>query len=66
MARIIIKCRYTGHYVFTGIDTEKAPLIRSGRVSCPYCVAEHVWTADDAHLDESKKNAMKPIVRQAS
>ena len=21
MARIIIKCRYTGHYVFTGIDT---------------------------------------------
>ena len=45
MARIVIRCQYTGHYVFTGFDTQTAPAVAGGRIFCPYCVAEHVWSA---------------------
>jgi hypothetical protein len=66
MARIVIRCQYTGHYVFTGIDTSTLPTIRSGRTFCPYCVTEHVWTSADAQVDEHATNHSKPLVRQAS
>ena len=66
MARIIVRCKYTGHYVFTPIDTERSPAIVGGCVSCPYCGTEHVWTVEEAPIDDLKKRATKPIVRQAS
>ncbi len=63
MAKIVIRCRYTGNYVFTGIDTDNAPTVVGGRIFCPYCAAEHVWSAREAHADEHRS---KPLVRQAS
>ena len=64
MARIIVRCIYTGHYVFTTIDTQTSPTIVAGCVSCPYCGTDHVWTVDQTHIDDLQKKAM--IVRQAS
>ena len=52
MARIVIRCQYTGHYVFTGFDTQASPAVTGGRIFCPYCVAEHVWRSTEARLDE--------------
>jgi predicted RNA-binding Zn-ribbon protein involved in translation (DUF1610 family) len=66
MARIIVRCKYTGHYVFTAIDTERSPVIAGGCVSCPYCGTEHIWTAQESRVDYSQKKATKLIVRQAS
>ncbi len=62
MARIVIRCQYTGHYVFTGIDSARHPAVAGGRIFCPYCAAYHVWSSTEARLDEPKK---KPLVRQA-
>ena len=45
MAIIVLKCRYSGNYVLTGLRTENAPTMVGGRVTCPYCAAEHVWIA---------------------
>ena len=52
MARIVIRCQYTGHYVFTGFDTQTSPAVAGGRIFCPYCVAEHVWSSTEARLDD--------------
>ena len=42
MARIVIRCQYTGHYVFTGLDTQNSPTIGGGRI---------YWTnADDGSI----------------
>ena len=64
MARIVVRCQYTGHYVFTGIDTKTPPAISGGQIFCPYCAAEHLWSAAEARLDE--RAPQKPLVRQAS
>lgn len=67
MARIVIRCQYTGHYVFTGFDTRTSPPIAGGRIFCPYCVAEHVWSSTEARLDNREgERRQKPMVRQAS
>lgn len=66
MARIIVRCKYTGHYVFTAIDTERCSAVVGGCVSCPYCGTEHVWTIEEARGDDSQKKPAKLIVRQAS
>jgi hypothetical protein len=67
MARIIVRCKYTGHYVFTAINTEEAPAIAGGCISCPYCGTKHVWTVDVARFgDSSHEKPAKLIVRQAS
>ena len=63
MARIVIRCQYTGHYIFTGFDTKTAPE-SGGRIFCPYCAAEHVWVGSEARLDETQRP--KPRVSQAS
>ena len=63
MARIVIRCQYTGHYVFTGLDTAQHPPAAGGRIFCPYCAADHVWSATEARHDEPQN---KPLVRQAS
>ena len=66
MARIVIKCKYTGHYVITPIDTDSSPTIVAGCVPCPYCRIEHVRTVENARINEWQKKAPKLIVRQAS
>jgi hypothetical protein len=69
MARIVIRCQYTGHYVFTGFDSLTSPQITGGRIFCPYCVAEHVWSSTEVRLDErarERERRQKPLVRQAS
>ena len=66
MARIVIRCQYTGHYVFTGIETRPDSVVVGGRIYCPYCAADHVWTCNEAQLDHPNKTARKPLVRQAS
>ena len=66
MARIVIKCKYSGHYVLTPIDTERWPAVAGGCMACPYCGTEHVWTAEDARTDDIRKKEAKLIVRQAS
>jgi hypothetical protein len=67
MARIVIRCQYTGHYVFTGFDSQSEPTVVGGRIFCPYCVAEHVWSATEVRLDErGRERPQKPLVRQAS
>jgi len=66
MARVIIRCKYTGHYVFTSINTDAAPAIAGGCVSCPYCGTDHVWTIERPQIDDPRKKEPKLIVRQAS
>ncbi len=67
MARIVIRCQYTAHYVFTGFYTQTAPAVSGGRIFCPYCDAEHVWSSTEARLDERQtERRPKPMVRQAS
>jgi len=65
MARIIIRCQYTGHYVFTGIDTVTSPAVTGGRTFCPYCVAEHQWSSTEARIDPHDDRP-RTLVRQAS
>lgn len=67
MARIVIRCPYTGHYVFTGFDTLTSPTVASEHVFCPYCVSEHVWNRAEVRLDERESERQrKPLVRQAA
>jgi len=67
MARIVIRCQYTGHYVFTGFDSQTSPAVTGGRIFCPYCVTEHVWSSIEARVDDrERQRRQKPLVRQAS
>jgi hypothetical protein len=66
MARIVLKCRYSGNYVLTGLRTETTAAMVGGRVSCPYCSAEHVWIASDGDAAQAQQKPKKPIVRLAS
>ena len=66
MARIVIRCQYSGHYIFTGIETRPDSVVVGGRIYCPYCAADHVWTCNEAWLDIPTIRAKKPLVRQAS
>jgi hypothetical protein len=66
MARIVIRCQHTGHYIFTGIETQPESVVVGGRIFCPYCAADHVWTCSEARFDEQSVSERKPLVRQAS
>jgi hypothetical protein len=48
--------------VFTGIETRPDSMIVGGRIYCPYCAAEHVWTCNEARFEQPRK----PLIRQAS
>jgi len=66
MARIVIRCQYTGHYLLTGFDSRTAPAA-GGRIYCPYCAADHVWNSNDPQADDhERERKQKPLVRQAS
>jgi hypothetical protein len=66
MARIVIRCQYTGHYVFTGIETRPDSVIGGGRIFCPYCATDHIWTCNEARIEQNNSSLKKPLVRQAS
>jgi hypothetical protein len=64
MAKVVVQCQYTGHYIFTGVDAHSASIIAGGHVHCPYCDTDHVWTCSDARPERSDRS--RPQVRQAS
>ena len=66
MAKIVIRCQYTGHYIFTGIETRPDTIVVGGRIYCPYCVSDHIWTCHEVRLDQAELSTRKPLVRQAS
>lgn len=66
MARIVVRCQYTGHYIFTGLESRHDAVIVGGRIYCPYCAADHVWTCGEAQFDDVIRPTRKPLVRQAS
>ncbi len=45
MARTVIRCRYTGNYIISSHEAGAATDMFSGRIFCPYCNAEHVWSS---------------------
>ena len=63
MAAIVMKCRYSGNYILTGIRSESSLVLIGGRVNCPYCSAEHVWIA--AETDRPDCKPTKTVVRLA-
>ncbi|MBX9843059.1 MAG: hypothetical protein K2Z80_14760 [Xanthobacteraceae bacterium] len=70
MARIVIRCEYSGNYVLSGFDTQTMQSALSRKIFCPYCVAEHTW-ADQAFSaievrGNEKPGRPKPQVRRAS
>jgi hypothetical protein len=71
MARTVIRCRYTGHYIISSHDAGAATDMFSGRIFCPYCSAEHVWnsaetTNSGSDGDRHPAARRKTLVRQAS
>lgn len=66
MARIVIRCQYTGHYIFTGLETRPDSVVVGGRIFCPYCAADHIWNCNDARFDEPRRSETRTLVRQAS
>jgi len=63
-ATIIVRCQHTGHYILIGVDRNIAPFLTSGRVYCPYCAAEHVWSDSLAASNEWQRS--KTLVCQAT
>jgi hypothetical protein len=71
MARTVIRCRYTGNYIISSHETGAATDIFSGRIFCPYCDAEHVWTSGETSNSRSDSEPHSAArrrmqVRQAS
>jgi hypothetical protein len=67
MARIVVQCQYSRHFILTGVDSRAAPIIAGGRIRCPYCDTDHTWTCDtrsDQH--ESNRTPPRTMIRQAS
>ena len=48
-----------------GCQSRPDSVIAGGRIYCPYCAADHVWSCNEARL-EKLQPAKKPLVRQAS
>ena len=55
MVRLVIRCQYTGHYVFTRIQMRPDTAIAGARIFCPYCATDHVWSCDEARFEERRK-----------
>jgi hypothetical protein len=66
MARVVVKCRYTGNYILTGVQSDATPILVGGRVRCPYCSVDHVWIAAETDNSRTDPKSTKPIVRLAS
>ena len=71
MARTVIRCRYTGHYMIGNQDAGASIEMFSGRIFCPYCSTEHVWSSVETSTNESDAQRhsaarRRTLVRQAS
>ena len=69
MARTVIRCRYTGNYIISSHDAGTWTDMFSGRIYCPYCSAEHVWSSTETSIGDGERQSAarrKPLVRQAS
>ena len=57
MGTLMIRCPRTGDAVSTEIETEPSVFARLpevlGRMHCPLCGEEHVWSASEAWLSEA-------------
>ena len=69
MAKVIARCRLTGHYMHMGIDVDPEDLANASgpfaRKYCPFCACEHLWYKEDARVLKPKV-ASAPRVQQAS
>jgi hypothetical protein len=56
MGAVMIRCPRSGRAVSTAIETEPAVFSRlpevAGRMRCPDCGDEHIWSASEAWLEE--------------
>ena len=56
MGAVMIRCPRTGRAVSTEIETEPSVFSRlpevAGRMRCPDCGEEHIWSASEAWLEE--------------
>jgi endogenous inhibitor of DNA gyrase (YacG/DUF329 family) len=56
MANVMIKCPATGKLVPTGFEMDAQSFASSdlsdNSVSCPACGGTHVWSKEDAQLEE--------------
>lgn len=71
MARIVIRCRYTGHYILSSHEAGASTEMFSGRIYCPYCGTEHVWSSTETSNGGSDGEPhpaarRRPPIRQAS
>jgi len=56
-AKVMIRCPETGEPVYTGLSMDKRSFeldfVQSNvLVKCPACEKDHVWSKDDAFLEE--------------
>ena len=67
MARIVVRFgQYTGHYVFTGIQTRPDSIVVGGRIYCPCSAADHIWTCHEARsIPSSSRRASRWCGRPA-
>jgi len=71
MARTVIRCRYTGNYIISSHEAGTTTDMFSGRIYCPYCNAEHVWssaetTGGGSDGEQHSTARRRTQVRQAS
>ena len=64
MGAVMIRCPRTGRGVSTEIDTKPSVFSRfpevAGRMRCPDCGEEHIWSASQAWLGEPTLVPKKP------
>jgi len=67
MAQVVTRCRFTGHYLFMGIDIapEQLPTLPNifSRKFCPFCACEHEWLKKDSKLLDSRRTVRLDIQR---
>ena len=62
MPKVFTICLVTEQSIDTGIEIDEATFARlpdfSGKIFCPHCGTEHVWSKDKTHLvnDETPKS----------
>ena len=64
MSRLMITCPTTGQEVFTGVEIPSDTIAQIpsivARMMCPVCKQEHLWSKEDAHVDDSGAGGTRP------
>ena len=66
MPRVLIRCPRTGKAIRTGIAvnsqvTFDAKPIGKRSLHCPHCRDQHVWSKEDAFLEQQRRHAPRGI-----